>query len=256
MIQRDDRRGLGEAVALNHEESEPAPEGLELGIERRRTDDDSPELPAEQPVHAAVAPPSPRPVHAVGRRHRRFRNDCAARARAARRASSARRRAPRCGARGSDARCRPGRSCARRRPRPASIGGTKVAIAWPNMWLSGSRFRNRIGLNGRMYLRYFAISRSIGHDVREDVAMRDHHAFGLGRRARREDDLGGGVGPEVGGVEGRASEGRRSRVVNNPCRPQTGRSVPSAAASTTSPARMAFASTIAATLPRKSGDAR
>ena len=30
------------------------------------------------------------------------------------------------------------------------------------MWLSGSRLRNRIGLNGRMYRRYFAISRSIG----------------------------------------------------------------------------------------------
>ena len=28
---------------------------------------------------------------------------------------------------------------------PDSIGGTNVAIDWPNMWLSGSRFRNRIG---------------------------------------------------------------------------------------------------------------
>ena len=45
---------------------------------------------------------------------------------------------------------------------PTSIGGTNVAIDWPNMWLSGSRFRNRIGWNGRMYFRYFAISRSIG----------------------------------------------------------------------------------------------
>ena len=38
----------------------------------------------------------------------------------------------------------------------------KVAIDWPNMWLSGSRFRNRIGENGRAYLRYFRISRSTG----------------------------------------------------------------------------------------------
>jgi hypothetical protein len=45
---------------------------------------------------------------------------------------------------------------------PAIIGGTNVAIDWPNMWLSGSRFRNRIGWKGRMYLRYFAISRSMG----------------------------------------------------------------------------------------------
>src|SRR5438309_1324474 len=28
---------------------------------------------------------------------------------------------------------------------PPSIGGTKVAIACPNMWLRGSRFRKRIG---------------------------------------------------------------------------------------------------------------
>jgi hypothetical protein len=33
---------------------------------------------------------------------------------------------------------------------PASIGGTKVAIACPNMWLSGNRFRKRMGANGRM----------------------------------------------------------------------------------------------------------
>ena len=45
---------------------------------------------------------------------------------------------------------------------PPSIGGTKVAIAWPNMWLSGSRFRKRIGENGRAYRLYFWISRSIG----------------------------------------------------------------------------------------------
>ena len=45
---------------------------------------------------------------------------------------------------------------------PGSIGGTNVAIACPNMWLSGSRFRNRIGRNGRVYFLYFAISRSIG----------------------------------------------------------------------------------------------
>ena len=45
---------------------------------------------------------------------------------------------------------------------PPSIGGTNVAIDWPNMWLSGSRFRKRIGRNGRVYFRYLAISRSIG----------------------------------------------------------------------------------------------
>ena len=28
---------------------------------------------------------------------------------------------------------------------PRTIGGTLVAIDWPNMWLSGSRFTKRIG---------------------------------------------------------------------------------------------------------------
>ena len=37
-----------------------------------------------------------------------------------------------------------------------------VAIACPNMWLSGSRFRKRIGRNGRAYFLYFCISRSTG----------------------------------------------------------------------------------------------
>ncbi len=32
---------------------------------------------------------------------------------------------------------------------PGSSGGMNVAIAWPNMWLSGNRFRNRSGKNGR-----------------------------------------------------------------------------------------------------------
>ena len=45
---------------------------------------------------------------------------------------------------------------------PGSIGGMKVAIAWPNMWLSGSRFRNRSGKNGLPHFRYLRTSRSTG----------------------------------------------------------------------------------------------
>ena len=45
---------------------------------------------------------------------------------------------------------------------PGSIGGMNVAIAWPNMWLSGSRLRNRSGKNGRPHLRYLSTSRSTG----------------------------------------------------------------------------------------------
>jgi hypothetical protein len=42
------------------------------------------------------------------------------------------------------------------------MGGTNVAIDWPNMCDNGSRFRNRIGANGFAYFRYFAISPSMG----------------------------------------------------------------------------------------------
>ena len=78
---------------------------------------------------------------------------------------------------------------------PGSIGGTNVAIAWPNMWLSGSRFRNRIGRTGGCptpVLRHLALDRD---DVGEHVAVGDDDALGLGGGAGREDDLGGGVGP-------------------------------------------------------------
>ena len=60
MIQRDDRRGLGEPVALDDDEPELAPELLELGVERRGADDERPELQAEQPMDAPVAPPARR----------------------------------------------------------------------------------------------------------------------------------------------------------------------------------------------------
>ena len=45
---------------------------------------------------------------------------------------------------------------------PGSIGGIKVAMAWPNMWLSGSRFRKRMGKNGLPYFRYLSTSPSTG----------------------------------------------------------------------------------------------
>ena len=69
------------------------------------------------------------------------------------------------------------------------------------MWLSGSRFRNRIGRNGTVYscIRHLALDRD---DVGEDVLVGEDDALGLGGRAGREDDLGGG-----GGLDGRGSRG-------------------------------------------------
>ena len=188
MVQRDDRRGFGQAVALDDDEAEPLPELLERGGERRGADDERPELHAEHPVDAAVAPPARR--NRQPRRRIRCRQD---------------RRAP-------HAPCSTSRifgtqtitemrhSFTRRTMSwglklrmnttvPSTIGGMLVAIDWPNMWLSGSRFRKRSGRNGQAYFLYLSTSLRDRDGIREDVAVADHHALGLGRRARREDDL-------------------------------------------------------------------
>ncbi len=143
--------------------------------------------------------------------------------------------------------------------RPDSIGGTNVPIAWPNMWLSGRRFRNRMGRNGRVYFLYFAISRSIGT------------MFARMFLCVRTTPLGSAVAPEVkmisAVVVGSRFAARGARRVsgslvasgfdlNSSGRFQIGRAFPSAVASTVSPTRIAFASTMPATFCRKSGDVR
>ena len=168
MVQADDRRGLGQPVALNDDEAELGPERLEIAVERRRADDERPELPAEQPVHAAVAPPAHEEVPAgrlaAVRWHRTGRGaqPRAARARAARRESSAPTPAPRRGGVLTSAAISTGLYPRMNTTTPGSIGGMKVAIAWPNMWLSGRRLRKRRGQNGVAHFRYFITSRSTG----------------------------------------------------------------------------------------------
>ena len=61
MCDADDRRRLRQAVSLNHREPAPRPEGLELGVERRGTDHEAPELESKQPMKMAVPPPSEQP---------------------------------------------------------------------------------------------------------------------------------------------------------------------------------------------------
>ena len=58
MVQRHDRRGLGEPVALDDDKAEPAPERLERRLERRGADDERPELQTEQSMHRAIPPPA------------------------------------------------------------------------------------------------------------------------------------------------------------------------------------------------------
>src|SRR5262249_42256038 len=65
MVQRDDRRRLGQPVALNDGEAELAPERFERRIERCGADDERPELQAERAMNLSVAPPAQREVLAA-----------------------------------------------------------------------------------------------------------------------------------------------------------------------------------------------
>src|SRR5262249_34656375 len=68
LVQRDDRCGFRQAIPLNHRDPALAPVRLELCVERRRADDEGPELPTEHAMDAAMAPPSPHRTgeHAAG----------------------------------------------------------------------------------------------------------------------------------------------------------------------------------------------
>ncbi len=48
MIQRHDGRGLGESVALDHQESKFGEERFQIRRQRRRADDEAPKFPSEQ----------------------------------------------------------------------------------------------------------------------------------------------------------------------------------------------------------------
>src|SRR6478672_11342983 len=62
MVERHDGCGFRQSVALHDEESELAPERLELRLERGGAADDAPELPAEESMNGAVMPPAPHPM--------------------------------------------------------------------------------------------------------------------------------------------------------------------------------------------------
>ena len=64
-----------------------------------------------------------------------------------------------------------------------------MAIACPNMWLSGRRFRKRSGENGRAYLRYLRISRSTGTILARMLLCVSWTPLGSGGCPRGEDDL-------------------------------------------------------------------
>ena len=73
VIERDDRRGFREAIALNNGEADAPPELLEVRRQRCRANDKGPELQAERRVDAPVPPPPAWNRDARGRRLARFR---------------------------------------------------------------------------------------------------------------------------------------------------------------------------------------
>ena len=122
---------------------------------------------------------------------------------------------------------------------PAMIGGMNAAIVWPNMWLSGSRFRKRIGAKGPMYFRYFSIPSSMGLRLARMLPC------------VMMTPLGSPVAPEVKRISA-VSPGAAGGNDSQPMRPrveavigQTGHASPDGGLRS-SPIRRAFALTIAA----------
>jgi hypothetical protein len=193
VVQRDDRGGLGEAVALHHQEAEPPPEGLHLRIQGRRAHHHGPELQTEQPVRPAVAPPAGRPVHACRRRAGRLREHALQMVpehlEHLRHRHEHRHTAPsylrhdvvgRVAAREDDHAVDEGRDEGGHRL-PEHVA-ERQQVEEPD-----GEERPRPGL----VLRDLPLDRQ---HVGEDVPVRQHHALGLGRRTRGEDHLGCIVG--------------------------------------------------------------
>ena len=59
MVERDERGGLGHAVALHEDESERVPELLQRARQRAAAGDEGPELEAELAMNGTEAPPAP-----------------------------------------------------------------------------------------------------------------------------------------------------------------------------------------------------
>ena len=189
MIQRDDRRRLGQAVSLDDGEPHAPPELLEVRRQRRGAHDKRPELHPERGVDAAIAPPASGIDMPAG------------------------------GASADSGHART--ACSRS---TSSIFGTQTSTETRRALIS---FRMSCGLKLRVKMtvprhhrrdvgghrlaehvaerqqvqepqrverpRVFAVLQNLAldrDDVREDVAVADDHAFRLRGRARREDDLG------------------------------------------------------------------
>ena len=200
MIQTDQRRRLRQPIPLHHRVSQPMPELFRLAIQRRAPADHRPEFPSKLPPHSRKRPPPPQKMLALA-------SASAARQNLSRRppvGSSSRSRSIFCF---SDSIIRGTATSTETRSRrivaitsdglkvfsnttvPPSSGGRNIPRNCPKTWLSGSRFKNRIGCTSRSYFRYFLISVSIGSQIADDVGVSEHDALRLGRRARSKNNF-------------------------------------------------------------------
>ena len=241
MVQRDDGRRFGEAVALDHEKSEAAPERFQLRIEWRGADDERPELEAEHPVHAAIPPPPrggmhPRLVPRIAdRSQRRIPGDhVVAQHLEHLRHADHDRDAP-----GADLPDDVGRGQAAREDHHAGQHRrderrhrlAEHVAERQQVQKTDRRERSRVPA----VLRDLALDRD---DVREDVPVGEDHPFRFRGRAGREDDLDDVVGIARDGGSAAPRRVRRSRIGH------TGRDV--SIAGTVSPMTIALASTMPA----------
>ena len=187
MIERDDGRRFSQAVALDDDEAESLPEILQRRSQWRRPDDERPELQAEHAMDAPVAPPARRNRQAwwrVGRggidAQRVLLQDVEDLRHADDHRDLPLAHAPHDVVR-VEAAHEDHRSVDERR----NVRGHRLSeeVAERQQVQESDRLKGP-----RVPLVFVDLARH-RHDVGEDVAMTDHHAFRFGCRARREHDL-------------------------------------------------------------------
>src|SRR5579883_3042253 len=66
MVETDDRSGLGKPVSLHDQKAEPAPEFLQLLLQRRAAHHEAEEAVPEQTMRPAITPSPDKPMRIIG----------------------------------------------------------------------------------------------------------------------------------------------------------------------------------------------
>ena len=189
-LRRDDRRGLGEAVALDDHEPELAPERLELAVERRGADDEAQNFEPEQPMDRGGSATSASRQCCFGSGRRRLparrRSTCSRSTSRIFGTDTSTEIAPRLDLRDDLARVVAAHEDhdARQHRRDERRHRLAEHVAERQQVQEAQRKERRAPL---AVLEHLALDRD---DVRQHVAVGDDDALRLGGRARGEDDLG------------------------------------------------------------------